>query len=492
LLSIVEPTRVNIDENAPIDAIRKYLAFKDMGVLYQIKQFKANKWLLKKITNEEWSERLHSLEAQVDRSALFEDSNGYYTYSGLAEDLSQQFGLHLTNTIKYTKPTPLSWTHTPPDLRYFQEDVVKLFLQHKHAAVNLAVGMGKSYIALHIAQRLGLKTVVMVPFSAIANQLYATFTKHLGKYRVGMFGDGRKDTSKLITIAVAQSLVRVEEGTPEWDDLQGVKVLVSDESHMNPASTLEGVCMGLLRNAEYRFALSGTQLRSDGSEIVLKGLVGPIVYSKNIQDGVREGFLAKPKFIVYRYNSQDPYRSADTNKMTQKHLYLNPDINTLVANIVNISSGKMGQSVLVLIDEFGQFNMIYPQFTSNFKFAHGGATKANKKHIPPEFWKSEPLDLIEEFNQLKFPVMVGTSCCSTGADFKVPKTVIYLRGGKSEIDFTQSLGRGVRKFDNGTYKKDSFTFIDFWCRNVPALDRHAKARIAYMKAIGGDIKIIDI
>ncbi|NBT57431.1 hypothetical protein EBT16_01480, partial [bacterium] len=61
---------------------------------------------------------------------------------------------------------------------------------------------------------------------------------------------------------------------------------------------------------------------------------------------------------------------------------------------------------------------------------------------------------------------------STGTDIRACKAIIYLQGGKSEIQVKQAVGRGTRRTET---KSDCF-FIDFNVKNIAVVHRHALAR----------------
>jgi hypothetical protein len=103
--------------------------------------------------------------------------------------------------------------------------------------------------------------------------------------------------------------------------------------------------------------------------------------------------------------------------------------------------------VLVLIDEMRQFSKLLPYLTHGpIGFAHGPLNDDNKPDVPPEYWDSDPKQLVSDFNSGKIPILIGTSCISTGTDIKAVRILIFLQGGKSEIAVKQAIGRGTRLY----------------------------------------------
>lgn len=238
--------------------------------------------------------------------------------------------------------------------------------------------------------------------------------------------------------------------------------IVAHNCHMCPASTLDKVCTGVLRGAPYRFFFSATQTRTDGAELLLKGITGPVVYEKTFKELVDEGYLAKPMWKMVRVTSTIPYYSDDAMRMTQQHLYYQPGVLQKAALIAN-SMAQDGRRVLILVDELPQFTSLLPLLRTEVRFAHGGVSGKDKAKLPQQYWKSDPSALVEAFDQGDFRVLVGTSCISMGTDLRSPEVVIYLQGGTSAIQIPQAVGRGTRRgflYPDG-HRKESFMFVDF-------------------------------
>lgn len=63
--------------------------------------------------------------------------------------------------------------------------------------------------------------------------------------------------------------------------------------------------------------------------------------------------------------------------------------------------------------------------------------------------------------------------------------MIYLKGGKSEIEVKQGVGRTTRLFPG----KTSCNVIDFDITDIDILHGHAQQRIEYYHEISGDVTI---
>jgi ATP-dependent helicase IRC3 len=480
------PVRIEL-EGFDWKSLEKQLTYIDKSVDFELSKLKKNRWLLNKIGEEAWREQINDLKAKRTQCLLMGgQEEGYWTYSGLGWWLADKYGIEVENLVAYPEAKNVPWAKIPEKkARPYQEEMKTLLEAARHAGVEVGTGLGKSFVIMLLAKAHGLKTVVMTPSVNIAEQIHGEFLKHFGKKYVGQFFDGKKESNKLFVVAVDDSLSLVDKDSEHWRNLSKAQVFIADESHLCPAKSLARVCLGLLSQAPYRYFFSGTQMRNDGLDLLLGGITGKIVFTMTVQEGVEQGWLAKPMFRVIKTSSSDSYYHSDANMMTRAHLYYNDEVNAKAAEIANLMVEEMNRPVVILIKELEQFSKLVPYLRHEVKFAHGGVTKTtykddgetvkkagNDRHVPKEFWDSDPTDLVEAFNRGEFPILIGTSCITTGTDIQNVGAIVYCQGGKSEIQVKQCVGRGTRKPEG---KEDCY-FIDFDVENVEVLHRHAEAR----------------
>jgi len=490
-----EPTITRIEDLSELELskLQANLAYIDKKVDYEIRRLKnAPGWLIAKNGAEWLVNEIERLKMERRKSLLFKDDLGYYTYSGVAPRLATLFNAPHQISINYPKPDVMPWAVVPEHkARPYQKEAIEKLLPAKHAAIELATGMGKTRILLDLVKSLALKIVVLTPTKSIAQQVFNLFKKHLGVKYVGFYGSGKKDAKKLVTIAIAASLARLQKGSEDWKLFEQIQVLSVDEAHLVAATTLERICLDLFKSVPYRFFVSGTQMRNDGLDLVLEGITGPIVMRMDVRKGVDDTYLAKPIFKMVRMSSDSGFKSMEPNDMTRNHLYYNKSVCKNAGELAN----RLAQSkrpTLILIDEIAQFQHILPHIRYEVGFAHGGLDASNKDYVPKQYHNSDPNTLVAAFNQGKLPILIGTSCIGMGTDLQVPEAVIYLMGGKSEIQVRQAVGRATRLAINpytGKPKTDCL-FIDYDIANIPVLHRHAMSRRDIYQDIYGPVDIV--
>ncbi len=477
VLTVESPTRLRIQDPDNLDLLKAHLKYVDKKVDFELQKLKHNRWM----DVNELRTRIEALKVSRIKSLLFEDDRGYWTYSGISPSLARNLGIgQVVSDVKYPGSKPLPWAKSPEHVRHpYQVTAGDNLLEAKHAAVEIGTGLGKSLIITHVIKSLGLKTVVMAPSVSIARQLYEGLKSAFGGKCVGMFGDGKKDANKLITVGIAQSLTRVDPHSQAGMALAASPVFIADESHLCPASTLAKVCFGLLEASPYRFFFSATQMRNDGLDLLLDSITGPVVYRMTVKEGIDAGYLARLNFTMAEVSSASGFASRDANEMTREHLFYNPRVNKLAGQMANAFVAQ-GKQVLILVEELEQFVKLHPHFKHEVAFAHGGnATSV----LPPEFQKSDPAALVKRFNDGKLPILVGTSCVSIGTDIKANQATINIRGGKSEIEVMQGpVGRSTRL--HPPVGKTSCEVVDFNVKNIDVLARHAKERSKIYERVG--------
>jgi superfamily II DNA or RNA helicase len=464
------------------DAVRAFLTFSDRSVEFLIHRHSKNyNW--KRRNPETWIQHSEALKKQRKTCILFRDEDGNpWTYSGLEPMLQKRFGWGTDQFYdNYVEPKLIPWNKTPPPMRFYQREAVEALINNRHGAIELPTGSGKSLILLNICKHYGQKTVIVSPSSNVTRQLYNAFVTHFGLKYTGMFSGAKKQFDKLFTVCTVQSLMNLKPGSREYEAFSTAKVFLFDESHTASPDEFQKVSLGVCANVPVRFFVSATQIRTDGSEMVLKGITGNVVYSKGFRELADLDFLARPVFKMFHVPCSSSPTSADPKTETRNQLYTNPQVIQMAAKIASQMVLKLDKQVLILIEEFKQFSLLMNYLNVPFEFVHGPISDVEKEKIPQQYWKSDTEAAIGRFNRGETRVLIGTSAISTGVDLFPVNALIYLQGGISEIKVKQSLGRGTRPT-----KKDFF-YIDFNVVGSATMERHFWERVEYYKEMSDDI-----
>jgi superfamily II DNA or RNA helicase len=357
------------------------------------------------------------------------------------------------------------------------------------------------------------------------------FQHYLGPSAIGMVGDGKKKFGKNFMICISDSLTNLEPGTKEYEEISQAQVLLADESHTIPAETLESVCHGVLRDIPYRFFLSGTQTRGDGTEKLLKAIIGKTVYKLSTEDAIKGGYICDHSFKILPVETSNPtFYSQDALEMKRVHFLNNINIAAFTAKLANAVAESRNESTLVLIDELSQILMLAPFLKVPYALATSAddkltivsvilgvdKTKIKKamknkpdileklinsmsdeqKRMYDQIKNSDPMDAVEKFNRGEVKVLIGTSCISTGTNIYPTHHTINWQGGTSEIRTKQgAVGRSVRRLEISKFadlhppKKKSIIY-DFHVKGIESMVRHLKTRVEFYRSSGTVIEWI--
>ncbi|MGH7241267.1 MAG: DEAD/DEAH box helicase [Candidatus Saccharimonadales bacterium] len=478
-MTLINPSKISLPSDD--ESVKRFLTYHDRSVDYQISVLKKRvRWA--HADPDSYKARMDELKSQSTKSLLHHDENGNpWTYSGLWKELNQRFGWNLSrDELDVSKVGQIPWLSIPREPRYYQKDTVEALLKNRHASACLPMGAGKTLIIEMLAKAMPVQTMVVTPSGPITDQIYKKFLEHFGPKYVGKYGDGKKHVGKLFTIATGQALAWVKPDSEAADYFSKTRMLIWDEAHTTPATQFDEVCMGLLINAELRFFLSATLCRPDGSEMLLKGITGPVVYTKDFNELVTEGYLAQPVFKVFRALSNGATGRSDPNAETRAQLYNNPNVNRLAGQIATKCVTLAKRQTLVMIEEYDQFLHLLNHITIPFEFIHGPLSAETKKKIPSKYWESNIEGVVNAYNAGKLDLIVGTSAVSTGVDLPPVRSIIYCQGGTSEIQIPQAIGRGTRMCEG----KTDFWVSDFRVVGSKTMERHVNARIDMFSTMG--------
>lgn len=133
-------------------------------------------------------------------------------------------------------------------------------------------GHGKTAMALYMAARCGVKTMVLVHKAFLAQQWVDRARQFVPSATCTMYGGGTWDCSGDVVVATIQTVLR--RGVP--DAVAGaVGLLIIDEVHRIAAPSFSKATMGL--NARRIIGLSATPDRADRLTRVLHWVCGPLV-----------------------------------------------------------------------------------------------------------------------------------------------------------------------------------------------------------------------
>jgi superfamily II DNA or RNA helicase len=313
--------------------------------------------------------------------------------------------------------------------------------------INAKVGWGKTFTALHIARKLGQKTLVIVHNTFLRDQWIKEVNALYG-IKPGIIGTGQFDIEDhFIVVANIQSLIKhittigKEFGT-----------VILDEAHHVPAETFTTLIDSLY--SRYRIGLSGTIERSDGKQVLFKDFFGDKVFKPPQSDTLNPTV----KFL------QTGLKLDASGTWVQKinKLLYDSDYQQFISAVAKVHCDQ-GHSVLVIADRVEFLEKVKEHLGENCALVTGSTTFEDRERIA------------EEINSGKKVCIAGSrQIFSEGISINRLSCVILAVPTANKISIEQIIGRIMRPFPG----KPSPVVVDV-CFSSPSEKRQQAIRTGF-------------
>lgn len=326
-----------------------------------------------------------------------------------------------------------------------QVDAFNAACEKGHGLLNLPCGFGKTVLALAIAARFKLRTMVIVHKEFLAQQWRERIETFCPGASVGIVRQDKKEVEgKDFVIAMLQSLSMKEYS---FSDFESIGVLIVDECHHICARTFSQALFKVV--PRHVFGLSATPERKDGLTKLLRWFVGPTIFSveRKEQKGVE----------VFPIAFTDPMYSAAPPVTRGGQLSLVLMINALcecrarnqmLCRLVKRAS-EGTRKLLVLSDRRAHCELLHQAFKTTSGLYMGGMKQSELQEA------SEKKIIIATYSQ-----------AHEGLDIPALDTVL-LATPKSDI--VQSIGRIMRETAGKRNNPHIYDVRDEWAGVLPAM-----------------------
>ena len=336
----------------------------------------------------------------------------------------------------------------PFKIRDYQFDAVCTGIQRKNAILLSPTGSGKSLIIYVLARWLlsaldksRKDILIVVPTTSLVEQMYNDF-KSYGydvENRCHKIYSGKdKNTFKRIVISTWQSIHRFPK---EWFARFGT--VFGDECHGFKSKSLTTI-MNKCTEAEYRFGTTGTLDGALTHELVLQGLFGKVyrvTSTRALQDNDTLARIDIRRIILEYSNEVKKNFGKKTYQEEIEFIVTNDKRNNFIKNLTLDLKGN----TLVLynyVEKHGKplYNLMKDQVKEGRKiFFVSGETAATDR---------EAIRAIVE-KQKDSITVASLGTFSTGINIRNLHNIVFASPSKSQIRVLQSIGRGLRKTDDG-------------------------------------------
>ena len=382
--------------------------------------------------------------------------------------------------------------------RDYQVDAIKHAMRNNRAVLLSPTASGKSLI-IYILTRLfldmdtGQKALIVVPTTSLVEQMtsdfldYSSYDDSFGPEDIHKIYSGKeKITNNKVIITTWQSIYKLP---GSWFEQFGM--VVGDEAHTFKAKSLTSI-LEKLRDCKYRYGLTGTLDGTQTHRLVLEGLFGQVFKVTTTRALIDSKALSDLhiKVLLLKYTEE-------ARRKMNKAKY-NDEVDFIVTHhrrnkfIRNLALSMEGNTLVLFqfVEKHGipLFNLIRDKVEETGKserkvFFVSGATDVDTRENVRAITEKEK-DAI---------IVASSGTFSTGINIRNIHNIIFASPSKSQIKILQSIGRGLRKSDDGRGTK-VFDLADdlHWKSRKNYTLEHAAERIKIYTREKFDYKIVEI
>ena len=381
--------------------------------------------------------------------------------------------------------------------RDYQMEAICEGIHKKNAILLSPTGSGKSliiYVLLRwVLERTNKRVLVIVPTTSLVQQMYtdfADYSKEDKEWNVEDWchriyaGKPKDNVPERVFISTWQSIYKLP-GT--WfEQFYGI---FGDECHGFKSKSLTAI-MSKCREAEYRFGTTGTLDGTLTHKLVLEGLFGRIYNVTTTKKLMDEETLADLNISMLMLKWPEEFRkNLGVGKM-EYHVEIDHIVRCEARNklITNLALDLEGNTLVLFqfVDKHGK--VLYD-------------TIKNKAHERRKvFYVSGEVDAVDREairgiveTQKNAIIVASLGTFSTGINIKNLHNIVFASPSKSQIKVLQSIGRGLRKSENGATTQ-LYDFADdmHWKSKKNYTLLHAAERVKMYSKEGFNYKIYEV
>lgn len=412
------------------------------------------------------------------------------------------YGLQIVESKKYGIPNDkdkvkhqdlvkfLGDLGAPFEPRDYQYDAVAHGIENKRALLLSPTGSGKSFIIYnllrYVKDKKGVaKTLVIVPTTSLVEQMYQDFADY--GYDVEsechrIYSGKEKVTDKPVIISTWQSIYKFG---AEW--FQQFECIFGDEVHLFKAKSLSTM-MDKCVNARYRIGTTGTLDGTETNKLVLEGLFGPVFRVTTTVKLQEDKTLADLDIsvLLLRYHNDICQNMKGKNYQEEiDYIVTNKRRNSFITKLALDQTGNT-LVMFQFVEKHGKvlFDMIKDQASDDRKvfYVSGEVDATDREQIR---------GIVEKQKNAIIVASLGTF--STGINIRNLHNIVFATPSKSQVKVLQSIGRGLRKSDDGSTTKLYDISDDLSCKGYRNFTlNHSGERIKIYTKEGFRYKIYPI
>lgn len=348
--------------------------------------------------------------------------------------------------VEFVKGLNIHVRGEPAQVRDYQLAAIHAGISSGRVILKSPTGSGKSLIVYVLArwflEHREDRVLVIVPTTNLVTQMYDDFADYSSadptwnvkdEVHKVFSGQEKVNVHERTFVSTWQSIYKLP---PAWFSQFGT--IFGDEAHLFTANSLTG-SMKKATRAVNRIGTTGTLSGAATHEMVLNSCFGPIFSVTTTRKLQEEDTLAQLRIRVLNVRHDDPPPKRLTYQKEIAWLVSSQERNDLIRDLV---LSLRGNTLLLFqyVEKHGKvlYDLIRNSTDTKTFFVAGEVGTEDRNAVK---------DIVE--SQTNSITVASTGVFSTGVNIRNIHNLVFGAPFKSQVRVLQSIGRGLRKSDNG-------------------------------------------
>ena len=381
-------------------------------------------------------------------------------YRLLVESLQAE-GINFIDEAKGFEPLELVPSLEMEPYPHQSEALTAWKLAGRQGVVVLPTAAGKTYLAQLAMQATPRSSLIVVPTLDLMHQWYAHLKAAFPDVEVGLLGGGSRDRTPILVATYDSAAIHAETLGNRY------AFLIFDECHHLPTDFNRVIAEYAI--APYRLGLTATPERTDGKHAELSILIGSEVYRKTAEELAGKA-LAQHEVVQIKVKLSQQERERYKELIQLRNDFLRESKISLGSiqgwqRFVQVSArSQAGRRAMlahrgakeIALGTDGKLRILanllaehYPERTLIFTADNATVYRISHELLVPAITHQTPVkerhEILTRFRAGEYKSLVASHVLNEGVDVPDASVAIILSGTGSAREYTQRLGRVLRK-----------------------------------------------
>lgn len=361
--------------------------------------------------------------------------------------------------------------HSKITLYDYQQVAFEEILDKDYGVIVAPPGAGKTVLGLELIAKKSQPALILVHRKQLLDQWVERIQAFLGipKKDIGKIAGGKKTIGKEITVAMMQSLIKIE-GEEKEKITNAFGTIIIDECHHIPAKTFRELITQF--NPYYLYGLTATPKRKYNDEKLIYYYIGDILTTINPDKTTAKSIQKEDEkhtiVEIHETSLSAPFdRKVDTFEILSKILIFDSNRNTIIVQDI-LRHVMKGKKILVLTERKEHVEVLNLYLKTYCEIITlTGDDSVSKRKIK-----------LEQLNLGHLQVLIATGqLLGEGLDLPILDCLFLIYPFSFEGKLIQYIGR-IQRSDNQK------VIVDYVDQNVPLFEKMFKKRSSYYRKNG--------